>query len=567
MASCPVFIWTATSLMQDAFVSLAVAALAVICLEGGRPASFGFGCAIGVATGLCWSAKFSTLPFIAPLMLAAAWRSIRTAGLRRGLAVMAVAGASALVVLAPWLIHSFRQTGNPVFPFLLGLFPSPLWPYGVGFANLASFRLPPGWKGWLLWPFEMTYRTSHYVEGVDGKLGMSLLVLLVLAAAVVWRGSQKSRILIAAGMLGTALLCSQTAYVRYWIPGLWLLAMAAPEAFPASFRSRLARIWVLVPALLLMACQVLFSMLGYWADSKGWPWGVFARSISREAFIERHYPGFGELSKLEEFSQGWPSIWFTNYEASGHLRVKPMEATIWELDYHAIELREKVRYLGSTGCRYWLVDESGPDALWLRNNAISHFYWDERMLIAKYGNIRLYRMKSAEEAVREFDGRAAPGSELLVDSGMEIGEGNTSKFWRPEEGATWICDPAQAHEGNSCFQIPTQSGLRQDVALPPGLKAVEFGMSARSSDPAKKAQVRALVSILGFNQNGKNRGLDAQMNRDLAGLLKVVEVGGDWTSFRWSISIPEGAVYCVVHIANVGTGAQGFLDGVHLYAR
>jgi hypothetical protein len=92
-------------------------------------------------------------------------------------------------------------------------------------------------------------------------------------------------------------------------------------------------------------------------------------------------------------------------------------------------------------------------------------------------------------------------------------------------------------------------------------------MSARSSDPAKKAQVRALVSILGFNQNGKNRGLDAQMNRDLAGLLKVVEVGGDWTSFRWSISIPEGAVYCVVHIANVGTGAQGFLDGVHLYAR
>jgi hypothetical protein len=115
--------------------------------------------------------------------------------------------------------------------------------------------------------------------------------------------------------------------------------------------------------------------------------------------------------------------------------------------------------------------------------------------------------------------------------------------------------------------MPAGSGLRQDSALPPGLKAVEFFMVARSIDRGKKLHARVLVSILGFDRSGKTTGLETQMNRDLAGLKQVFEFSDDWSACRATIPVPEGAVYCVVHVSNAGTDSAGLVDNVHLFAR
>lgn len=566
VASSPVILWVAPALMLDMFVCIAVVTLAVLCLEGQHPGTVRFWVAIGICAGMAWAAKYSTLAYAVPLVAFASIRSFRAAGLIRTLRGLALAACCAAATLSPWLVRSYHQSGNPVFPFLLDIFPAPLWPRGVGFANLGAFRLPPGWRGWLLWPIDLTYHTSRFVEGFDGKLGLVLLVLLILAIPAIWKGSAVVRALAVAGIVATALLWAQTAYLRYWLSSLWLVAMAACHPLEKHVRSLPARMGVTVAAVLIMIPQLLFSMLNYWPDYRGWPWNVYSKKIGWKAFVGQRLE---QIEPLLAFGDKWPKIWFTGWEPAGHLQVQPMEALTWELSLHALDPRSKIEYLSSSGCDYWLVQEEDEDAFWFKAAGISNFFWKEKNLVVRSGPLAIYRMPSAKEALQEFDARAVPGTDLLLDGAFEVGKGESLKFWRPYGRARWLFPTSAADEGRGCVVLGSKAEMRQDVPLPPGVDRIELVASARSGRPGQAASLRYQLIVIGFE---KDPATIPPRDRvppecELAEKGVSVTVAEHWEQCHAIMAIPSLARYVVVSISKEDNTGEVQVDSVHLYSR
>jgi hypothetical protein len=556
--------------MLDMFVCITVAALAIICAEGRKPDAVKFWIAIGICAGTAWAAKFSTLAYVVPLVAYAAYRCFKTAGVLRTLRGLAVSASCFVVTLTPWLIHSYHQSGNPIFPFLLKIFPSPLWPRALGFMNLGHFSLLPGWRGWLLWPIDMTYHTSRFVEGYDGKLGLAIPALLFLAILVLWRGNAPGRAFAITGILATGLLCTQTAYVRYWLPSLWLVALAASHAPYRKPGSSLLRAVPALAAFLIMMPQILSSMAGFWADVQGWPWRVYAGRISPHAYLGRQLEVLSsEVARYDALRHGWPRIWFTGFEAVGHLDVQPMEATVGELFFHTLGPRSQIQYLSAAGSEYWVVDEDSQDAQWFRAEGISQFFWNESTFVCRSGSLAVYRMPPLDQTLRAFDGRSMPGIDLLLNGGFEAGKEGAPGFWLIDGSAPQIIRAPRVFAGQQCVQLQPGSRLRQGVALPPGLQNVELEVSARAAGNGQPVSFRCQVYTLGFEKNPDLIAPEDQVQPDriLTDHSLPGDAGNVWQQFRMTIQIPNLARYVVVSIDKPEGRGEVWIDSAHLYSR
>jgi hypothetical protein len=570
VASCPIMLWVASSLMLDMFVCVTVAALALLCAEGRKPDSVKFWIAVGICAGTAWAAKFSTLAYAVPLVAYAAYRCFKAAGTMRMLRGLAVSAGCFLITLSPWLVHSYQQSGNPIFPFLLKIFPSPLWPRAIGFMNLNHFNLAPGWRGWLLWPIDMTYHTSRFVEGYDGKLGLVLPVLLLLAIPVLWKGNAPGKALAIIGISAAGLLCSQTAYIRYWLPSLWLVALAAAHAPKRTLRSSRLHAGIALAAFLIMMPQILSSMAGFWADAQGWPWRVYAGRIAPQTYLGNQFEMLSsEVGRLEAFRRGRPKVWFTGYEAIGHLEVQPMEATVGELFFHTLGPRAQIQYLSAAGSEYWIVNEDSQDAQWFRAEGISHFFWNESTFVCRSGSLAVYRMPPLDQTLRDFDGRSVPGTDLLVNGGFETGKKEAPGFWLIDGSAPRFIQAPQALEGQQSVQLQPGSRLRQGVALPPGLQNVELEVSARSARDGQPVSFRYQVYTLGFEKDPDTIPPEDQVQPDRMLTNKSVpgNAGGTWQQFRTAMQIPILARYVVVAIDKPEGSGEVWIDSVHLYSR
>jgi hypothetical protein len=460
--------------------------------------------------------------------------------------------AAALVTAGPWLWHTYRQSGDPLFPFVLRVFPAPLWPHGLGKVNLDTFRLPPGPRGWFAWPIDLTYHTDRFVEGYAGSLGLILPVLLVLVVPLLWKGPAISRALLFCGVVGTALLWMQTAYIRYWLPGLWLLTLAAAPAAARLAQSPQSRFWLCAAAVAISLFQLPFNMMTSWLDPKGWAWDYYTGKVADDAYIERGYPGFSKFRRLEAFNGKWPKVWVTAYEGAGHLQIQPMDALLWELELHGLLApREKIQYLGLAGCDYWIVNRSSEDAKWLRLTGISSYYWDEKELVAAEGAAAVYRMKPAREALAEFDARARAGADLMLDGEFED-ESAEFQYWSPSGGPKWLFPSSEAKQGKGCALVAPGQGLRQDVALPPGVHAVELRFWARSVKSNKPATAGFQVSFAD------------QADGFFPGQSRMVSTICEWKEHRLTVSVPAKAVFAVVYLSSAGDAV--YFDDVHLYS-
>ncbi len=565
VASCPVVLWVAPTLMQDCFTCLTVAMLAIICLEGRDPGSRLFWIAAGACAGVAWAAKYSTLAYAVPLLLAACLRSYRGRGPARTASGLVLASFGGALTLAPWLVHTYRQSGNPVFPFLLKVFPAPLWPLGVGFSNLDNFRLPPGPRGWFLWLTDLTYNTSRFVEGPDGKLGITLLAFFLLSLLAFWKGTAIVRTLIASAFLGTALLISLTAYLRYWMPGLWLVAMALAPAAAALARSPRSRVLLSAAAAIILASQAFSATLSYWTDPRGWPWRYYSGSISSSAYVGAR--GLDMLARLQQsWGRQWPRVWYTSYDEIGRFNVRPMEVAIWELALHRLEPRSKIQYLCSARCSYWVVDEDSLDARWLKEAGIGTFFWDDRLLVASDGPVRVYRMLPEHETMSAFDGRARPGSDLLLNGAFDAGHSGRANFWLTDGSAQWLPLTADAESGG-CFRLDPGGSVHQYIPLPPGLETLEFHMSARSIRSDRTTRLRWDVVFRGFEKDPAqipgNEWPHAE--REISRTASDAAAGSTWTHYQAKTMVPAFSSYAVVYVSNPDGGGGAFVDGLHLY--
>jgi hypothetical protein len=551
MASCPIVLWTTTSLYQDAFVSLVTVLLALVCIEGRDPGSAKSWMGIGALMGLAWCAKYSTVVYAAPLGVWALIRG-RSVGWRRNfLRCIGMGGGSALVVAAPWLLHTYNESGNPIFPFLDRLFPSPLWPVDLsefGATLLRQFSLPPGIRGVLLAPIEFTFHTDRFIEGPAGFLGLAFPILIVLSLVASVR-DPGSRIWIAVSAVGIALVWMQTGYVRYWLPGLWLLTAGVAGRIGPLFAGRAIRVLAGVVGIVIAVLQWPFAMVASWNDPEGWPWVLYRGATEEEQYLARA-PGFRALRQMEKSGPPWPRFWYTGLEAVGNVRGIPLMAEVWEFHLHgAVDLESISRYVERARCDYWVVQTDSPRARYLEALGIGERFWTPGKLLTSDGPLKVYRMRALARFLR---GTRPTTPAVLVDlirnGGFEQGEEQTPLVWSLSGSVRRLTTQKIGHSGEAALKVMNGAAASQTVPIPVEVRFVRLSQWSRS------ATSRPLKGRLQLNWSRRS-GTFLTTNID------VIQVSSEWDQFSMvAVVPPEARFVTVVLNSHNGEGAALFDD-------
>jgi hypothetical protein len=548
VASTPIVLRLSSTLMQDIFASLVVLTLAIVCIEiqDARLKRF---CVIGIISGLAWSSKYSAMFYAVPLVLWALYRVSKHAGIIQAAKLLFITILSFLFGAAPWMWHSYKATNNPFFPAFSSFFRSDIWPEGLLLGNLEDFKLPEGIRGWIFWPVELTYNTHLYVEGFDGYLGLSLPFLLVLLLLGIFKLDLPKRVFLAIGIIGTYLLWTKTVYIRYWLPGLCLLTIAAVQATAALFRDHPKwRLTFCIFCTITSLVQIPIEMLVSFSDPFGFAIDVYSNRISNEQYIERMYPGYLKFQKhFPETKNHFPRIWFSDFQAAGHLNVEPMEASIWKLKQQGLQHpREIIQYLYSKKCKYWIVDNSGGESGWFQQLGLSPFLWPAANELESKRNSAMYRMSSLKDALDLFDNRAKAGTDLLINGKFKSQDQPVTRHWTLR-GAQW--------SENSMITLNPNSGIFQRIPLAPSLKRIAVTVKAKKSSSSEDA--KGSVIVLWKKPDFTNLSQDENT-------FPILE---KWQTLDMKINVPADAAWCELNISHSEGKDVILIDEVHMYSQ
>lgn len=172
--------------------------------------------ALGVLAGIAAATKFGALAFLAPLLASAA--------VMAGLRPLATAIAWTAVIGATPYVNAWLRTGNPVFPFLNGVFRSPY--YEAANFRDTRFETPLSARTF----YDLVFDSSRFIEGFDGAGGFLVFALLP-ACLAAWRRSwpEARSALLFTVLAGGLLSYAAQSNLRYLYPVLPLTALVGAE--------------------------------------------------------------------------------------------------------------------------------------------------------------------------------------------------------------------------------------------------------------------------------------------------------------------------------------------------
>lgn len=240
--------------------------------------------AAGLACGLLASTKITGIVMAACLGAMLLPRLATLARLRPRRAFRSVLAFSLpiLILWTPWLVRSWIETGNPVYPLLWGVFGGPDWNARLGelfFAWQRSIGMGREPLDYLLLPWRVVTAGGPGYDHFDGRLTPLWLLALPVAAwrAFVGQGSQRTRRALGVSALLFVTWALGSQQMRFLIPVLPLLALAAADGVVAGLssdavrrhlRTRARRRALLIAASL--AWLALFGFLQTRLVSAGW---------------------------------------------------------------------------------------------------------------------------------------------------------------------------------------------------------------------------------------------------------------------------------------------------------
>lgn len=242
--------------MQTETASVAATLGLAVVIADSRTCSGRRLCLIAVLAGLLLAIKTSNAFILLPMGL---WLLVQTRT-RLPWASLLAAASLGLFVAASSYLYAWVLTGNPVLPFLNGIFKSPYfiqenWMHSVWLTGV-------DWRT----PWTLMFDTSRYLTGKDGAAGMSLIVIMV--GTILALRQRQSRALALVGLGTFVLVFWQIQYLRYVHPALALLIPAAI----AGFHSLALRRETIVVVSIATAFNVLFLTCGYWQVHNGMLW-------------------------------------------------------------------------------------------------------------------------------------------------------------------------------------------------------------------------------------------------------------------------------------------------------
>lgn len=537
-----------SSLMLDVFVALTVLLVGAIAVRGRLDRLWLYFGSIGAAIGLAWCAKYSTITYAAPLGLFALWRAARATSLKRAVAAAFVAvPVGAAVTAGPWLLRTWRESGNPVFPFFLNIFPAPLWPEGV--LDISGLMPLPEWWRVMLAPVEFTYRTSRYIEGFDGALGLTLLALFVGALLAIWKGDASARALIAAAVVGTAAIWITSAYIRYWMPTLFLLALGVSIFVARQQTMRRRVVGAVVAASISIVIALPIFAASSWFDPNGIAWDFYIGETSFDDYIARR-PGFEAMHELKRIDPDFPRVLQTSVETAGHWPVIPIEALIWEFWIHGVrDARSAEAWIEGYKADYWVVNLSDGQGRYLANLVGARYFRDD-LRIASAGSVEVFAMPNsarARAALKIVNERPAPEELSLNGSFEDSAPDGRVDGWTFSEGAE-VRKDGQAKDGAAYVRVTRSAAATQLIDVS-GTRAITISEWIRANSPTAR-EVRLQVNWLDDDGTFLSASID------------VVSATAEWKKYSTMARVPKGATDAIVYLANHDPAAVTDFDNV-----
>jgi len=245
------------------------AALCVICLLAA-------GALQAKAIAILW-----LVPLAVALMLASRGSVLQLHGARARL----VACVSLLIGAWPYG-NAWWRTGNPVFPFMNGVFRSPL------FETARSFDNPLYHHPLLPWtPYQLVLDSGRFIEGATGAPGFHWLLLFpVIAIAFALRRRPRLQwFCVAIAAIFFVAVYLQQAYLRYLLPALLIAAAAAAWALADLPDGRAARAIVAAAGVALVALNLRFMNAGSWTNAELCPTCAFDTQ-ARNRYVAHYAP-------------------------------------------------------------------------------------------------------------------------------------------------------------------------------------------------------------------------------------------------------------------------------------
>lgn len=194
-----------------------------------------------------------------------------------------------LALWVPWLVKAAWFTGNPVYPFLHGVFGGPDWSPRLG-ELFAAWQSSIGMGrepfDWLLLPVRVILYGRRSMAYFEGRISPFWLVLVPLAVGWIWAARRAApstsrrlvrRTLVLTG-LTFVLWASSSQQMRFLLPTLALLALLAGNAL-ADLVERRAPRWRR-PALLVAWLWVAVAQYPYLAPA--------IRGLPPESVVPEH---------------------------------------------------------------------------------------------------------------------------------------------------------------------------------------------------------------------------------------------------------------------------------------
>ncbi|MGI8785429.1 MAG: ArnT family glycosyltransferase [Acidobacteriota bacterium] len=223
--SIPVLQWEAAAAMIDLPHALfALCALTLVLL---RPLNTHTLVASGLFFGLALASKHQA-SFFGPFLLVLLAVRVRDFGWRRGGGKILLFFLTALVVVAPWYLKSYLQTGNPVFPLAQRVFQSPYLNrqiVEIEDAERARFGLGKGAVAAALLPVRFVTQPTAFrgSPGALAALALPLLWLVLLRRRTVDFGIVLVLVAVAYGY--TALWFVTVQEIRFLVPVMPIYAV------------------------------------------------------------------------------------------------------------------------------------------------------------------------------------------------------------------------------------------------------------------------------------------------------------------------------------------------------
>lgn len=422
--------------------------------------------------------KYTGLIFAVVWGLFLAGELLRRRGWRVAVQWSITAGAFFTLMACPWYIYVYLGTGNPFYPYLNAVFRSPYWPEGFTMQQVFDlvFKMPSG-IGAAAFPWLATYRSTAFVEGLDGLLGFWALALFPCwGLARLCRGTKRYpygdmafvAVLMIVGVL------AYTPYERYWLPAYPLLVVSCVLAAgtlldsmpwrPVGHWGATATGAVLGALLFLPAPLLLFNL----------HWDAYAKTVSTDEYLSRHFPGYQAVCQLNQILAPGDGVLYTGCNGVYLVQANAYEYQSWWNYIHRIHDQKSFeQFCRRNGIRYWLVNRASSGA----NCAQQYPYvvnecWKDARLVVASGMTSVYDLSPVPPKRWEVVSKR--------DLPAKIDASGTP--WQPtarlEHWANLNSAPAQVDNGSLCLKDDAWIAHRIDPVAPNGLCRVSFHISS-----------------------------------------------------------------------------------------